>query len=687
MPPATQGPARIAPAPLKRKIVAILASDVAGYSRLVAADEEGTLRALARARDVFDVHVEAGGGRIFNTAGDSIMCEFDSAVEAVRAAIAIQEHVTALGADTAPDRRLAFRIGLTIGDVVEQEGDLLGDGVNMAARLEGLAPVGGLCLSRSMHEAVANKVDRTFTRLGEKRVKNMPTVVEAWTLPAPPPPPAPAAVAAAGSDGLSADPRHRPGGRVPGRQAAAGSRGPLAAILVLGLAGAGWAGWTYLGRPADRATADRHFVASEPRTQAIPVEPPPAATPPRPAVRTVTRPDAPKVDPAPARPEPARPDPVRPEGPARAEPAPKPAGPASLKEGYEIARGAEARGDRMAAIAAYAALAPLARDQVDPFVRDAALLRQRGGPDAARRALDEVAKASGSRGAALVAAAQGDGTAVIGRLEAFAAAQPDYPPAQYLLGEAYLARPGGPSLTERRLAYDAFDRFVDGADGLAAFFVDPGVAATWLDAARKRRGEIESAFAGSASRPRVGFTRNEVGWTARIALPEPATRVTVRFGEQGAVQTVPVAGAAARSVDVGIPPETGRTTLYVGYLDASGREAGPYPVPFDPESARVASARETLERFPDSWVSFRTDVPDVLSYAQLAANRCGIASVRIGYGDEPPSRRVPLPACDGRGAADAGPSVIPLPAGTEAVQVQIAYADGSESPVRTFRRP
>ena len=685
MPPATPGPGRTAPAPLKRKIVAILASDVAGYSRLVAADEEGTVRALARARDVFDRRVAEGGGRIFNTAGDSIMCEFDSAVEAVRAAIAIQEDVTALGAGVAPDRRLAFRIGLTIGDVVEQDGDLLGDGVNMAARLEGLAPVGGLCLSRSMHEAVANKIDRPFTRLGEKRVKNMPAIVEAWTLAAPPSPPSAVAPLPTGvAGGLAADPRHRPGYAPTARRS---GRFPLAATLVLGLVGAGWAGWTYWDRPAATPVADRNFAAAEPRPAAPVAQAPvaPATTAPaRPTARSQTsRTDTAKSEPA-AKPDAAaKPEPAKPE-------AARPAAPASLREGYEAARAAEARGDRNGAIAAYAALAPLARDQVDPFVRDAALLRQRGGPDAARRALDEVAKASGSRGAALVAAAQGDGPAMTARLDAFAAAQPDYPPAQYLLGEAYLARPGGASLTERRLAYDAFDRFIDAADGLGGYFVDPGVATTWLDAARKRRQEIETAFSGQASRPRVAFTRTEGGWTARIALPEPASRISVRFGEQGAAQTVPVPGSpdrGGRNVDVAIPPETGRTTLYVGYLDASGREAGPYPVPFDPDTARVASARDTLERFPDSWVAFRPDVPDILSFAQLAANRCGIAAVRIGYGDEAPSRRVPLGACDARGVAEAGPSVMALPPGTETVQVQIAYQDGSESPVRTFRRP
>jgi class 3 adenylate cyclase len=148
--------------PLKRKIAAILAADVAGYSRLVAIEEEGTLRRLAASREIFDGLVHRGGGRIFNTAGDSVMCEFDSAVEAVRVAIEIQDSLAAASAGTDPAKRIQFRIGITIGDVVERGQDLLGDGVNIAARLQSITPPGSVCISRSVHEAVANKIPVEF---------------------------------------------------------------------------------------------------------------------------------------------------------------------------------------------------------------------------------------------------------------------------------------------------------------------------------------------------------------------------------------------------------------------------------------------------------------------------------------------------------------------------------------------
>jgi len=165
---------------MKRKIAAIFAADIAGYSRLVAEDEEETLRRLASYRQVTDDFIARGGGRIFNTAGDAVLAEFPSAVEAVRCAIDIQESLRTRNMAYPPSRQMSFRIGITIGDVVERDGDLLGDGVNIAARLEGLAEVGGICISRAVHEQVANKLSVQFADIGEQEVKNIPTPVHAY---------------------------------------------------------------------------------------------------------------------------------------------------------------------------------------------------------------------------------------------------------------------------------------------------------------------------------------------------------------------------------------------------------------------------------------------------------------------------------------------------------------------------
>jgi class 3 adenylate cyclase len=165
---------------MKRKIAAIFAADVAGYSRLVAEDEEETLRRLASYRQVTDDFIARYGGRIFNTAGDAVLAEFPSALEAVRCAIDIQESLRTRNMAYPASRQMSFRIGITIGDVVERDGDLLGDGVNIAARLEGLAEVGGICISRAVHEQVANKLSVQFADIGAQEVKNIPTPVHAY---------------------------------------------------------------------------------------------------------------------------------------------------------------------------------------------------------------------------------------------------------------------------------------------------------------------------------------------------------------------------------------------------------------------------------------------------------------------------------------------------------------------------
>lgn len=165
---------------MKRTIAAILAADIAGYSRLIAEDEDDTLTRFSEYAAIYREEVARFGGRVFNTAGDAILAEFPSAVEALRAAIAIQERLRALNLDFPPTRRVQFRMGLTIGDVVEVGGgDLLGDGVNVAARLEGIAEPGGICISRSVHEAIAARISVGFRDLGPQRLKNIPRPVHA----------------------------------------------------------------------------------------------------------------------------------------------------------------------------------------------------------------------------------------------------------------------------------------------------------------------------------------------------------------------------------------------------------------------------------------------------------------------------------------------------------------------------
>jgi class 3 adenylate cyclase len=179
---AEQGLARTDPgrSPMKRKIAAILAADAAEYSRLVAENEEEALRQLVASVEVFRASITAHGGRVFNTAGDAVLAEFQSAVEAVRSALDIQGRLSERNKRYAPDRRMLFRMGISIGDVVENEGDLLGDGVNIAARLQTLSQPGGLAISRWVQEQVAGKVPTEFRDAGYQSVKNMPAPIHVF---------------------------------------------------------------------------------------------------------------------------------------------------------------------------------------------------------------------------------------------------------------------------------------------------------------------------------------------------------------------------------------------------------------------------------------------------------------------------------------------------------------------------
>jgi class 3 adenylate cyclase len=167
---------------MRRKIAAILVAHIADYGRLVADDEEETLRRMASCRSTIDDFIAIAGGRIFNTAGDALLAEFPSAVEAVRCAIDIQESLRTRNLAYPGSRQMSYRIGIGIGDVVEREGDLLGDGVNIAARLEGLAEVGGICISRAVFEQVTNKLSARFIDIGARKVKNIPEPVHAYVV-------------------------------------------------------------------------------------------------------------------------------------------------------------------------------------------------------------------------------------------------------------------------------------------------------------------------------------------------------------------------------------------------------------------------------------------------------------------------------------------------------------------------
>src|SRR6516162_245996 len=211
---------------VERKLAAVLAGDVAGYSRLMGADEEGTLAALkAHRRALVDPKIKEHRGEIIKTTGDGMLVEFASVVDAVRCAVEIQRGMAERNAGVPPDKRIEFRIGINLGDIIHDERDIFGDGVNVAARLEGLAEPGGICISRSVRDPVSERLGFTFEDMGEQALKNIAAPVHAYR------------VRFAGPD-----PKARPAPAPPRRRnlVLASAAGLAAIVAIVALAGVVW---------------------------------------------------------------------------------------------------------------------------------------------------------------------------------------------------------------------------------------------------------------------------------------------------------------------------------------------------------------------------------------------------------------------------------------------------------------
>jgi class 3 adenylate cyclase len=160
--------------PSVRRLTAILAADVAGYSRLMGADEEGTHERLkAHLGQLVDPKIKEHRGRIVKNTGDGVLAEFGSAVDAVRCAVDLQRGMAERNAAIPPEHRIEFRVGINLGDVISEGDDIFGDGVNIAARLEALAEPDGICVSRVVRDQVRDKVDLAFEDMGEQHLKNI----------------------------------------------------------------------------------------------------------------------------------------------------------------------------------------------------------------------------------------------------------------------------------------------------------------------------------------------------------------------------------------------------------------------------------------------------------------------------------------------------------------------------------
>jgi adenylate cyclase len=165
---------------IKRRLAAIMSADVKGYSRLMAQDEAATVRTLTSYREAMAILIEQHHGRIVDSPGDNVLAEFASVVDAVQGAVAIQRELKARNAELPDDRRMEFRIGINLGDIIVEGERIYGDGVNIAARLERLADPGGICISRTAYDQIEDKLPLGYEYLGERRVKNIAKPVRAY---------------------------------------------------------------------------------------------------------------------------------------------------------------------------------------------------------------------------------------------------------------------------------------------------------------------------------------------------------------------------------------------------------------------------------------------------------------------------------------------------------------------------
>src|ERR1700751_3183152 len=174
--------AKAHPGRVGRRLAAIVAADVVGYSRLMGLDEVGTARTLRGHRKVTDALVEKHGGRLVKSTGDGVLLEFPSVVDAVECAVAVQAVMAERNQGVPEDRRMLFRIGVNLGDILIEGEDILGDGVNIAARLEGIAEPGGICISSAAYDQVRGKVAVEFADLGDQELKNIHRPIRAFAV-------------------------------------------------------------------------------------------------------------------------------------------------------------------------------------------------------------------------------------------------------------------------------------------------------------------------------------------------------------------------------------------------------------------------------------------------------------------------------------------------------------------------
>ena len=369
-------------------------------------------------------------------------------------------------------------------------------------------------------------------------------------------------------------------------------------------------------------------------------------------------------------------------------------------EFYHNARLYELSGDMLNARRAYLAFAAFDIDAVDPYLRFATLLRVQDGKAGAREVFGALAEKGKSPSLKLVHLLQFDDQQRLEKLNAFIAANADYGPAYYLLAEEFSEdRLGVQTLADKRAEATALDKFqtYEKDGGLLKYFVDHALLADWLEHSRQRLTALGDVLDPSRFMPKLIPMRSNQDWMFTVSLPEPATGISWRLGKEGPFTETgflamndQTTGKPMPNPSFALPATTPAGVLAIKYLDLRGRETGPFDISFDPQTMLQDGNKQILDQFWTSWIAFDASGNHGLVYfTQMLSYRCAIKEVRYGFNGGSLEKAIDMPPCN-----DKDPYAIPdnyLPYfkvadDVASMSVQITYADGSQSPVREFKR-
>ena len=369
-------------------------------------------------------------------------------------------------------------------------------------------------------------------------------------------------------------------------------------------------------------------------------------------------------------------------------------------EFYHNARLHELSGDMLNARRAYLAFAAFDIDAVDPYLRFATLLRVQDGKAGAREVFGALAEKGKSPALKLVHLLQFDDQQRLDKLNAFISANPESGPAYYLLAEEFSEdRLGVQTLADKRAEATALDKFLtyekDG--GLLKYFIDHALLADWLEHSRQRLAALGDVLDPSRFIPKLIPTRSNQDWMFTVSLPEPATGISWRLGKEGSFTETgflamndQTTGKPMPNPSFALPATTPAGILAIKYLDLRGRETGPFDISFDPATMLQEGNKQILDQFWTSWIAFDASGNHGLVYfTQMLSYRCAIKEVRYGLNGGSLEKAIDMPPCN-----DKDPYAIPdnfLPYfkvgdDVSSMLVQITYADGTQSPVREFKR-